>query len=121
VQFDFDTKKEYLLPHYYTSIIIDNLLSNAIKYSHKNAKLIISLGMNNQKVACIIQDEGIGIKEDDIQYVYDSFFRSDFLNHKQIQGNGLGLSLVKKCADAINAKVTIKSKLEIGTIVTINF
>jgi len=121
VQFDFDTKQEYLVPHYYTSIIIDNLLSNAIKYSHKNAKLIIGLGMNNQKVACIIQDEGIGIKEDDIQYVYDSFFRSDFLNHKQIQGNGLGLSLVKKCADAINAKVTIKSKLEIGTIVTINF
>jgi signal transduction histidine kinase len=121
VQFDFDPKHKYLVPHYYTSIIIDNLLSNAIKYSHRLSKLIINVQMLNQHVVCTIKDEGIGIKEDDIQHIYDSFFRSDFLNHKQIQGNGLGLSLVKKCAEAIKANVSIKSQLEFGTTVTINF
>ena len=68
-----------------------------------------------------MKDEGIGIKQEDLQHIYDNFFRSDALNHKQIKGNGLGLSIVKKAADAINAQLKINSELSKGTEVHISF
>lgn len=121
VLFDYDAEKQYLVPHYYTSIIIDNLLSNAIKYSNKKGRITIKIEIVNQRVSCCIQDEGLGIKQDDLEHIYDNFFRSDFLNHKEIKGIGLGLPLVKKCVEAIDGKVTITSQLNEGTSVIIDF
>ena len=46
-------------------------------------------------MVCRIEDEGIGIEEQDIQHVYGNFYRSDALNHKHISGIGLGLSIAK--------------------------
>ena len=66
------------------------------------------------RVVCSIQDEGIGINEEDLKHIYENFFRSDSLNHKHISGTGLGLSIVKKCAEAIEAKLTL-SNLRQGT------
>jgi signal transduction histidine kinase len=75
----------------------------------------------NGKVTLIVQDYGIGIKEEDIKHIYENFYRSDALNHKQITGNGLGLSIVKKSSEAINAQIQIESKLNQGTVVTVTF
>ena len=121
INLDFDENKIYLVPNYYTNLIIDNILGNAIKYSHNNSNIYISLYMQNNSVFCEIRDEGIGIREEDLKNIYNSFFRSDPLNHKKIAGNGLGLSIVKKCIDAIFAKIQIDSKLGKGTKVKILF
>ena len=121
IDFQFDQDKEFLVPHYYTNIIIDNFLSNAIKYSTDKSKLTISLKEVNNRVICTIKDEGIGIKKEDLKNIYENFFRSDPLNHKKIAGNGLGLSIAKKCADAIQAELNIESLIEDGTTVTITF
>ncbi|MEY5041655.1 MAG: hypothetical protein RLZZ414_1203, partial [Bacteroidota bacterium] len=77
--------------------------------------------MQKNSVFCEIRDEGLGIKEEDLKNIYNSFFRSDPLNHKKIAGNGLGLSIVKKCIDAIFAKIQIDSELGKGTKVKILF
>jgi two-component system, OmpR family, heavy metal sensor histidine kinase CusS len=121
INFLFSHSKKLLVPQYYTELIIENLLSNAIKYSNENSEIKINIDEIDLKVKCTIQDYGCGIKQEDLAHVYDSFFRSDALNHKQITGNGLGLSIVKKCADAINTNLNIESVLGKGTTVTITF
>ena len=121
IEFLFDQKKEYLVTQYYTNLIIDNLLSNAIKYSNQGSVIKINLREESNHITLMIQDEGVGIKEEDLKYIYQNFFRSDALNHKEISGNGLGLSIVKKSADAINAEVKIESKLGKGTVVYVTF
>lgn len=113
--------REAYVPHYYSTIIIDNILSNAIKYSNNDAVISIGVQIIEDRIVCTIKDEGIGIKEDDLTHIYDSFYRSDALGHKQIPGNGLGLSIAKKCADAIQAKLKITSNFGQGTMVTILF
>jgi signal transduction histidine kinase len=121
IEFTFDPNKSLSVPHYYTNLIVDNLISNAIKYSFDDSKININPCIVNGKVTLIVQDYGIGIKEEDIKHIYENFYRSDALNHKQITGNGLGLSIVKKSSEAINAQIQIESKLNQGTVVTVTF
>lgn len=110
-----------LVPQYYSSLIINNILSNAIKYSGNNAIVKISVDVTNAGIICAVKDEGAGIDELDLAHIYENFFRSNSMNHKHIPGHGMGLSIVKKCAEAIGAKVNISSKLNQGTTVTILF
>lgn len=121
VSFDFNEDEKLLVPHYYTHLMVENALSNAVKYAHNGGKLTIQCKQTQNQVECIIQDEGIGIKREDLDLIYGNFYRSDALSHKHISGNGLGLSIVKKCADAIGAKLHINSELDKGTSVQILF
>ncbi|XOV91776.1 MAG: ATP-binding protein [Bacteroidota bacterium] len=95
LEFNFDQNKKLLVPHYYTHLIINNVLSNAIKYSPDGSRLGIDIKEVKGHVVCSINDHGLGIKPEDLQNIYENFFRSEALNHKKIPGNGLGLSIVK--------------------------
>lgn len=112
---------ESLVPHYYTNLILDNIIGNAIKYSNEASTLHIEVTLQDSKVVCKVQDEGIGIKKEDLNNLFNHFFRSDALNHKSISGTGLGLSIAKKAADAINAEIHVESELGMGTTFTIIF
>ena len=100
---------------------MDNIIGYAIKYSKENSTLKITVSEAETGFICQIRDEGIGIKKEDIEKLFHPFFRSDALNHRDIFGNGLGLSIAKKAADAINAKLFVESELGVGTTVTILF
>jgi len=121
IDLHFDPDKKLLVPHYYTYLIINNILGNAIKYSDNSSTIRIVVDEVEGDVVCRIEDHGIGIKKEDLKHIYDSFFRSDALHHKHIGGNGLGLSIVRKCADAIDAKLNIESVVGQGTTVSIRF
>jgi len=121
IAFEIPENQEFLVPSYYTDLIIDNVISNAVKYAFDASTLKIKMEMIDEHVVCHVEDEGIGIKEEDLSQIFENFYRSDALEHKLIKGNGLGLSIVKKSADAIHAKVGIMSKLGKGTKVTITF
>ncbi len=121
ISFQFEQNKPLLVPYYYTKLILENIISNAIKYSNSGAVLKITANEIDQHVVCSIEDKGIGMKEDDLKHIFENFFRSDSLNHKQISGNGLGLSIAKKCADAIEAKLEVQSIIGQGTTATITF
>lgn len=118
---DLEAAKETKVEQYYTNIILDNIINNAIKYSKENSSLHITVSDFGNDVVCKIKDEGIGIKKEDIDKLFNPFFRSDALNHKEIFGNGLGLSIAKKSADALNAKLLLESELGIGTTVSVIF
>lgn len=121
VDFKNESITEALVPEYYSNLILDNIVGNAIKYSAESTKITIEVLTIDSKIVCKIQDQGIGIKEEDLKNLFNHFFRSDALNHKTIAGNGLGLSIAKKAVDAINAKIEVESEFGIGTTFTITF
>lgn len=94
---------------YYAEMIIENIVSNAIKYSHQGGKISIKTLSKRDKVSIEVIDNGIGIKEEDLEYVFNPFFRSDSLNHKHITGSGLGLSIVKKASEVLGARVKLEN------------
>ena len=107
--------------NYLVSIIISNLLSNAIKYSNSNGKIRIELSQNEHHITFSISDNGIGIAPDDMNKIFNSFYRSDVINHAQIKGTGLGLSIVKRLCDLLKFEISVDSKLNVGTTFSLSF
>ena len=116
-----EQQQEIPVPDYYANLIFDNLLSNAIKYSKQGSQLHIRLWNSEEKLVCTIRDEGIGIKKEELPHIFNPFYRAAALDYKEIKGNGLGLSIVKKAADFIGGQVKIKSEWGRGTEVNVIF
>ena len=106
---------------YLVSIILSNIISNAIKYSKENGTINISLSNENGAINCCISDTGIGIIPEDLNKIFNSFYRSEATNHPEIKGTGLGLSIVKRLCDLLTIGVTIESKENSGTSVFLSF
>ncbi len=121
VTLNFNDTKRLLVPAYCTNLIIENVVGNAIKYSAQDGIIEITIDEIDDRVLCTVRDYGIGIKEEDLKHIYNAFYRSEALGHKHITGNGLGLSIVKKCAEAIKAELKVESIQGVGTTVTIKF
>ncbi|MCB9224946.1 MAG: HAMP domain-containing histidine kinase [Crocinitomicaceae bacterium] len=102
-------------PEYQTLMIFDNIISNAIKYTPVHGKINIAFTDTGNKIKCSISDTGLGIKKEDLDLIFQPFYRSDALEHKEIKGNGLGLSIAKKAAESISAELNIHSELGKGT------
>jgi len=107
--------------NYLVSIIISNLLSNAIKYSDSTGEIRIKLLQNEHHITFSISDNGIGIAPDDMNKIFNSFYRSDVINHAQIKGTGLGLSIVKRLCDLLKFEISVDSKLNVGTTFSLSF
>lgn len=99
--------------------IIINLLSNAIKFTSDNGVIEIHSAIIKSGFTLTIKDNGIGIAEEEQQYLFERFFRAS--NATNIQGTGLGLHIVAKYAELMNGKISFKSELEKGTSFTLSF
>jgi two-component system, sensor histidine kinase and response regulator len=97
--------------------VLTNLLSNAVKYSPNGELVQFVITQEDSQFKFQIRDRGIGIPTDTMQYLFDSFYRSK--NVGQIQGTGLGLTVVKRCVEAHQGIVTIFSEEGVGTTVTV--
>jgi len=106
---DFSTDKRLL------KNILINLFSNALKFSDEDRSVWINIENKNDQLHVMIRDEGIGIPEEDQHHLFTTFFRGK--NVVNIEGTGLGLPIVKRYVDLLNGTVSLKSKLEEGTIV----
>lgn len=96
--------------------ILFNLISNAIKFSDISRPIHV-LSHHEENVTFIsIQDEGMGISEEDKQHLFSSFFRGR--NVTNIQGTGLGLHIVKRYVDLLGGYITMESALGKGTKIT---
>lgn len=94
-----------------------NLISNAVKFSPEEGKIQIEGQCNDTMIMLRVTDYGIGISEEDQQHLFSTFFRGK--NAINIQGTGLGLHIVKRYADLLQAEVQLESALSKGTTVTI--
>lgn len=89
--------------------VIVIVLDNAIKYSDKNTN--IKIYSKNSKI--FIEDEGIGIKEKDLKYIFDRFYRAD--KSHSTEGYGLGLSLAKHLTEKMKLKISAYNNKEKGS------
>ncbi|MEH7418627.1 HAMP domain-containing sensor histidine kinase [Neobacillus drentensis] len=92
-------------------------LDNARKYSDQ--RLTVITGMEKEKVFIKMIDRGIGIPKEDLPKVFDRFYRVDKARSRKQGGSGLGLSLAKEIADAIDVHILLVSEEGIGTTVTL--
>jgi signal transduction histidine kinase len=100
-------------------LAISNVVKNAFKFSH-NRPVNCNLQYNEgEGITITITDKGIGISNEDLENIYNPFYRGK--QAKAFSGQGLGLFITKKILDIYKGKITIKSIEGAGTSVTINF
>jgi len=99
--------------------ILENLISNAIKYSPNGSTVSIEVEELQQEIHFRIQDKGIGIPEQDLDRLFDSFFRAE--NVGTVQGTGIGLAIVKRCVELHQGTIEVSSMVEVGTTFTVTF
>ncbi|MCY9035164.1 sensor histidine kinase, partial [Bacillus inaquosorum] len=95
------------------------LLDNAIKYSEK--AIVMTAGTRNGRPFLSVRDEGIGIPEEHIPHLFERFYRADEARNRKTGGTGLGLSIAKQIADEHGIELSVKSKPDQGTAVTMQF
>ncbi len=119
----FNYSKDYIVygDEFHTSNLIFNLLDNSVKYSGKDLEIIINLTETKKhKIKLTITDNGVGIPEKDLPFVFDKFYRVNRKDSKNIPGFGIGLSYVKRICDLHQWKIKIKNNPTSGTTVELN-
>lgn len=99
--------------------VLMNLVDNAIKYNKKNGKVFITTHTNGEIVTIGVKDTGIGIPKDNLERLFERFYRVDKGRSRQMGGTGLGLSIVKHIIGMYNGDINITSTLNKGTEVTL--
>jgi signal transduction histidine kinase/FixJ family two-component response regulator/HPt (histidine-containing phosphotransfer) domain-containing protein len=103
--------------------IINNILSNAVKYTEKgNVLLRMSAAEQNEKDVVLrieVKDTGIGIKEENLEKLFQNFTRVDVEKNRNIEGTGLGLSLTKKMIELMDGEIQVQSEYGVGSIFTV--
>ncbi len=110
-----------LAPERIAEEIVFNLLDNAIKYNRKEGFVKAEVKENAEAVEFSVEDSGIGIAEEEIERIFERFYRVDKSRSKLVGGTGLGLSIVKHGASRLGAEIDIKSEVEKGTKITLTF
>lgn len=95
--------------------VVMNLLANAIAYTSDEGHVAISTGMKNAKVFILVKDDGIGISEEDLPYIFERFYRVDKSRSRKTGGTGVGLTIVKDLIDAHGGQIEVKSELSKGS------
>ena len=101
--------------------VINNLLDNANKYSMEPTEIFVETKSSRDYIDVSIRDKGIGIKKSSLNKIFDKFYREPQGNVHNVKGFGLGLSYVKNILDKHNAKISVNSKINVGTEFNIKF
>jgi PAS domain S-box-containing protein len=100
--------------------IILNLFSNAVKYSPDSTQIELLLNCDNEHAIFQVKDQGFGIPEKDLQNIFNKFYRvMDNEKLRNINGSGLGLSLVKQLVEIHNGRIEVKSTLGVGSVFSV--
>ena len=116
VKYDFENKDIDLWEYSgYIRQILLNIISNAIKYTGENGKVSIKQYIKSEKVFIEVKDNGIGIPEEDIERIFERFYRVDKARSRSVGGTGLGLAITKHMVKALNGNVKVESELGVGS------
>ncbi|MHB8208915.1 PAS domain-containing sensor histidine kinase [Mucilaginibacter sp.] len=99
--------------------ILLNLLSNAVKYSDEGKHVHFSIVNSDQKISLTVRDEGIGVPLDEQENLFSKFYRAR--NVSNIQGTGLGLTIVKSYIELLGGAISFTSELNVGTTFFVEF
>ena len=94
-----------------------DIIDNAIKFSNGDSpKIKISLHKEGNYSFISIKDNGRGIPEEDLLFIFDRFYRGDKSRTKEVKGTGLGLSIAKLIANKHEGEISVQSKLNEGSL-----
>jgi heavy metal sensor kinase len=96
------------------------LLDNALKYTQTGGSIRVSVGTQPERPSFSVQDDGMGIAEEDLPHIFDRFYRAD-PSRASVEGNGLGLAIAKWIVDIHRAHVVVTSRLGEGSSFTVEF
>lgn len=95
--------------------VLQNLTDNAIKFTGEDKHIIFSCKQKDGKVFVSVKDEGAGISEEDLKYIWERFYTVDKAHTGKKRGTGLGLAIVKSIIDLHGQKITVNSTQGQGT------
>jgi two-component system, cell cycle sensor histidine kinase DivJ len=99
--------------------VVLNLVSNAIKFTERGGKVTVSAGVEGSRLMLRVTDTGVGIAADDLKRIGDPFFQAGKTYQRRHEGTGLGLSIVKSLVGLHAGELTVRSKIDEGTTVTV--
>jgi cell cycle sensor histidine kinase DivJ len=99
--------------------IVLNLVSNAIKFTERGGSVTVSAGVEGSRLVLRVADTGVGIAADDLKRVGDPFFQAGKTYQRRHEGTGLGLSIVKSLVGLHAGEMTVQSRIDEGTTVTV--
>jgi two-component system, cell cycle sensor histidine kinase DivJ len=99
--------------------VVLNLVSNAIKFTERGGKVTASAGVEGARLVLRITDTGVGIAADDLKRIGDPFFQAGKTYQRRHEGTGLGLSIVKSLVALHAGELTVQSRIDEGTTVTV--
>lgn len=106
----------YTDEHSFTTIL-NNLISNAVKYTNEEGQIEIKTYQKYKQLIVEIKNTGTGIPKEELQQIFDKFYRSYTPEHREANGFGLGLPIVQRFCSLLNIKIEITSEIDKNTLV----
>lgn len=122
LSFEYYRKDNYLImgdSHGLNQVII-NLIHNALKFTQSRGKISIILRKDSKFTYLTIKDNGMGIPESDLANIFERFYRVD-KSREEVEGSGIGLTIVKNIMERHRGKIEVASRLGVGTSFTLTF
>lgn len=101
--------------------ILANLIDNAVIYTQAGGNIVVTLKKKEEHAIISISDNGMGIPEDELNRIFERFYRVDKARSRNSGGTGLGLSIVKYLVENFNGTIAVQSKAGLGTTFTLTF
>ncbi len=98
---------------------LGNLLDNSLKYSPEGGTVFVSCGLEDDRILLTVGDEGSGIAEKDLPYIFDRFYRADI--SRTGEGRGLGLAIVRQITELHGGRIGVESRQGKGSLFTLSF
>ena len=96
--------------------VIYNLINNAVNYTGESRRVRVTVALQSDRVRVAIADEGEGISPDQIESIWDRYYRVDKVHKRAVMGTGLGLSIVKQVLEAHHAQYGVESAVGVGSV-----
>jgi len=119
VYFEMDEKLQVKVDVEKIKSMLWNLIENGLKYTNDDGMVLVRIFQDEKAKADLIievEDNGIGIPQEDVEYIFDRFYRVDKARSREKGGSGLGLAIVKSIIDAHKGTILVESKLDEGTV-----
>ncbi len=104
----------------YLDRLVMNLIKNAITYGTEKGWILVEMSKNDDQIVLKVSDNGVGIGENDLPYIFERFYRADKSHSAEEKRTGLGLAISKWIVEAHGGKIAVDSTLGKGTIFTVS-